>query len=441
MHQEFNSKYQSVILIVDDTPTNLEVLSGALTEANYQVAVALDGESAIEQIQYKPPDLILLDVMMPGINGFETCTRLKSDPITKDIPIIFMTALPDPIDKVRGLKLGAVDYITKPFQKEEVLARVRVHLQLYNLTRTLENRVEERTRELSQALHQLQQAQVQLIQSEKMSSLGQMVAGIAHEINNPVNFIHGNLAHARDYIGDLLKFIQLYQARQNNADSELDRVLEDIEIDFIQDDLPKLIASMQVGTERIQGIVKSLRNFSRLDEAEYKLVDIHEGIESTLLILGNRLKGKGTRPEIHIVRKYVKLPSIDCYSGQLNQVFMNLLSNAIDALEEEFYQNISSSSAKRDLKPLQIGIRTQAIDSAWIAIHITDNGSGIPPEIQARLFDPFFTTKPVGKGTGLGLSISYQIVTEKHGGKLTCVSTPDRGTEFTILLPTRSIQS
>ena len=348
-----------------------------------------------------------------------------------------MTALPDPVDKVRGLKLGAVDYITKPFQKEEVLARVRVHLQLYNLTRTLENRVEERTRELSQALHQLQQAQVQLIQSEKMSSLGQMVAGIAHEINNPVNFIHGNLAHARDYIGDLLKFIQLYQTKNNNSDAELDRVLEEIEIDFIQDDLPKLIASMQVGTERIQGIVRSLRNFSRLDEAEYKLVDIHEGIESTLLILGNRLKGKGNRPQIHIVREYVKLPSIDCYSGQLNQVFMNILSNAIDALEEEFYQNISSRSGKE----LQIGIRTQALDLEWVAIHITDNGSGISPEIQARLFDPFFTTKPVGKGTGLGLSISYQIVTEKHGGKLTCVSTPDRGTEFTILLPTRSSQS
>ena len=437
MHQEFHSEHQSVILIVDDTPTNLEVLSGALTEVNYQVAVALDGESAIEQIQYKPPDLILLDVMMPGINGFETCARLKSDPFAKDIPIIFMTALPDPVDKVRGLKLGAVDYITKPFQKEEVLARVRVHLQLYNLTRTLENRVEERTRELSQALHQLQQAQVQLIQSEKMSSLGQMVAGIAHEINNPVNFIHGNLAHARDYIGDLLKFIQLYQTKNNNSDAELDRVLEEIEIDFIQDDLPKLIASMQVGTERIQGIVRSLRNFSRLDEAEYKLVDIHEGIESTLLILGNRLKGKGNRPQIHIVREYVKLPSIDCYSGQLNQVFMNILSNAIDALEEEFYQNISSRSGKE----LQIGIRTQALDLEWVAIHITDNGSGIPPEIQARLFDPFFTTKPVGKGTGLGLSISYQIVTEKHGGKLTCVSTPDRGTEFTILLPTRSSQS
>ncbi|MDY6936853.1 MAG: response regulator [Cyanobacteriota bacterium] len=437
-NQKFTIDSQSIILIVDDTPTNLEVLSNALTEENYQVAVAIDGESAIDQIRYKPPDLILLDVMMPGINGFETCIRLKSDPSTRDIPIIFMTALPDSVDKVRGLKLGAVDYITKPFQKEEVLARVRVHLQLYNLTRNLERRVEERTLELSATLHRLQQAQVQLVQSEKMSSLGQMVAGIAHEINNPVNFIHGNLAHARDYIGDLLEFVKVCQLRSQELDPEMTQLMEELELDFIQDDLPKLVASMQVGTERIQGIVKSLRNFSRLDEAERKAVDIHEGIESTLVILGNRLKGKGDRPKIKILKQYGKLPLVECYCGQLNQVFMNILSNAIDSLEESFDRKTKAQNYKIKSYDPAILIRTQVLDRDWVEIRFIDNGVGIPKEIQSRLFDPFFTTKPVGKGTGMGLSISYQIVTEKHGGKLECISTPDGGTEFVILLPVRS---
>ncbi|MBE9040113.1 response regulator [Oscillatoriales cyanobacterium LEGE 11467] len=438
MYKELISEKDNVILVVDDTPTNLEVLSSALTDENYQVAVAIDGESAIEQIKYKPPDLILMDVMMPGIDGFETCTRLKSDRETQDIPIIFMTALSDPIDKVKGLKLGAVDYITKPFQKEEVLARVRVHLQLYNLNRNLEHRVEARTLELSQALHRLQKAQLQLVQSEKMSSLGQMIAGIAHEINNPVNFIHGNLVHAKDYIVNLLEFVDFYKLKNPNPDPKMAQLMEDIDLEFVRDDLPKLVSSMQVGTERIQGIVQSLRNFSRLDESACKPVNIHEGIESTLVILGNRLKGKGDRPKIEVKKEYQNLPLIECYCGQLNQVFMNIISNAIDALEDTFDRHISKTSNCLKFPKLQIRIRTKIIDSNWVSIHITDSGLGIPQELQTRLFDPFFTTKPVGKGTGMGLSISYQIVTEKHGGELKCISKLDRGTEFVIVLPIRS---
>ncbi|MEO1402505.1 MAG: response regulator, partial [Cyanobacteria bacterium J06635_1] len=282
------------ILIVDDNPTNLEVLSESLIQEGFQVAVAIDGESALEQVNYHRPELILLDVMMPGINGFETCHRLKENPETYDIPVIFMTALSDTENKVKGLSLGAIDYITKPFQHEEVLARVRVHLKLQNLARTLqqqnqllkseidqreqveakllevnhalenfnlqlEQRVEERTQDLTKALQELQQTQVKLIQQEKLSALGQLVAGIAHEINNPVNFIHGNIAHASEYTHDLLSLFGLYKRHYPNPDPEIQEEMDAIDVDFLSEDLPKLLSSMQVGTDRIRNIVLSLR--------------------------------------------------------------------------------------------------------------------------------------------------------------------------------------
>lgn len=449
-----------VVLVVDDNPTNLEVLSNALADFGYETAVALDGESAIEQINYDPPDLILLDVMMPGIDGFETCQRLKANPATQEIPVIFMTALSESSDKVRGLNLGAVDYITKPFQQEEVLARVKLHLRLRYLTKTLEHqnillkqevtertiaeqslqeltqqleqRVEARTAELSQALHTLQQTQIQLIQSEKLSSLGQLVAGIAHEINNPVNFIYGNLMHISEYSESLLKFAQLFQAHYPQPIPALQEQLEEMDVEFLLADMPKLVSSMKLGVERIRQIVLSLRNFSRLDEAEFKAVDIHEGIDSTLLILHNRLKARPEHPEIQIIKEYGNLPLIECYAGQLNQVFMNLLSNAIDALES--YDSQRSPAAAR-ANPSQIVIQTAITDEQFVSIKIRDNGSGMPETVRHRLFDPFFTTKPIGKGTGLGLSISHQIVTEKHHGEIGCISEPGQGAEFWLKLP------
>jgi two-component system NtrC family sensor kinase len=421
-----------LILVVDDTPANLEVVAEALGDAGFEVAIATDGERAIKQATISQPDLILLDVMMPGIDGFETCRRLKAAPATSEIPIIFMTALSDTTDKVRGFNLGAVDYVTKPFQEAELLVRVKTQLKLRNLQQSLEQQVEQRTAELKAALQQVQQSQVQLVQSEKMAVLGQLVAGVAHEINNPINFIHGNLAHFQEYAEDMLSFMQLYQQHSANSAPELQTAAENLDLEFIQQDLPKTLASMKIGTQRICEIVRSLRNFSRIDESEFKAVDIHEGINSTLLILQHRLKSKPEHPEIQVIRDYGQLPPVECYAGSLNQVFMNILANAIDALEE---LNTKRTYQENQDNPSQITIRTSVIDHQWVEIAIADNGSGIPKEIQQRIFEPFFTTKPVGKGTGIGMSISHQITTEKHRGKLVCSSTPGKGAEFIIQIP------
>lgn len=294
----------------------------------------------------------------------------------------------------------------------------------------VEEKMQKQARTLQEALSKLQNTQAKLVQSEKMSSLGQMVAGVAHEINNPVNFIHGNLKPACEYVKDLLGLLALYQQHYPQPHSEIQTEIETIELDFIQEDLTKILKSMQQGTTRIRGIVLSLRNFSRLDEADFKKVNIHEGIDSTLMILNNRLKSKPGSPEIQIIKQYdTSLPSIECYPGQLNQVFMNILVNSIDALEDRIKKNNSFNS--------QITINTKLIKSNFIRISIADNGSGIPTNIQHKLFDPFFTTKEIGKGTGLGLSISYQIVVEKHCGKLYCDSKPkpDKGTEFIVEIP------
>jgi signal transduction histidine kinase len=305
----------------------------------------------------------------------------------------------------------------------------------------LEDRVEQRTaqlqqqaQELEETLQELKQTQLQMIHSEKMSSLGQMVAGVAHEINNPVSFVHGNLVHAQEYTQDLFRLIKLYQQHFPNPPELLQEEIDAIDLDFLLEDLEKVLKSMRVGTERIRDIVISLRNFSRLDESEFKEANLHEGIDNTLMILHNRLKAQSHLSEIKIMKEYGKLPMLECRPGQLNQVFMNILSNAIDALEESNRRNL-------DVKqPASIAIHT-AIKEEWIVIRIADNGPGIPEAIRSKLFDPFFTTKPIGKGTGLGLSISYQIIVDRHNGKLSCYSEPGQGTEFIIEIPVRQAVS
>ncbi len=318
--------------------------------------------------------------------------------------------------------------------QEYLQARKIAQIALEETNKTLESRVQERTQELSKknsqlqkTLEELQNTQLQLIQTEKMSGLGQMVAGIAHEINNPVSFVGGNLHYAMEYIQDLLSLLQLYQQYYPKPPQAIQAHIEAIELDFLQEDLLKILDSMKVGTERISEIVLSLRNFSRLDESEFKVVDIHEGIDSTLMILQHRFQEKSNYRGISVVKDYGELPLVECYPSQLNQVFMNILANAIDALENGYKTS--------NFKSPTIRIHTQIIDGKWVTIRIIDNGSGIPQHILSKLFDPFFTTKEIGKGTGLGLSISYQIIVEKHGGKLSCQSTLGNGTEFIIKIP------
>jgi signal transduction histidine kinase len=280
---------------------------------------------------------------------------------------------------------------------------------------------------LTTALAQVHRTQMQLIQTEKMSSLGQLVAGIAHEVNNPVNFVHGNLAHLKNYYQELLGLIELCQTHKSQLPEIIQGYTEAIDVDFIANDIPKLITSMQVGTNRISEIVISLRNFSRLDEAEMKRVDIHEGIDSSCLILKNQCLPSEQFASIEIIRQYSDLPYIECYAGQLNQVIMNVLSNAIEAIHEAEHQ------PTRQIKIITEMGELHGRPSALIRIH--DNGPGIAPAILSDIFNPFFTTKPIGKGTGLGLSISYQIITEKHNGELRCISTVGEGTEFQIEIP------
>lgn len=408
------------ILIVDDNPTNLAVLSQALKSVGFAIRIAEDGESAINLVNRKLPALILLDIQMPGMNGFEVCQKLKANSLTQNIPIIFMTALADTESKVKGLSLGAVDYIPKPFEQEEVIARVKVHFQLKLLNDHLETQIKERT-------ETLEKAQLQLVQKEKMSMLGQLVAGVAHEMNNPIGCIAGNMSPVKEYITDIIQILQLCQEHESDLPVNIRNAIASCDLEFIIDDLPKLLNSINLSAKRIKEISISLRNFARADTSTKVAVDLHEGIDGTLLILGHRIKASGQRPNIEIIKQYNPLPKVECYPGQINQVFMNILANAIDALDEAWQQNKLNSNPT-----IQITTETGLEN---IIIQITDNGMGMSEAVQKRIFEQLFTTKPLGQGTGLGLAIAHQIIAEKHSGKLTVNSTPGQGAEFIITLP------
>ena len=423
--------FKADILIVDDTPDNIRFLSSLLLEQGYNVRKSINGQMALTAAKTLPPDLILLDINMSGMNGYEVCERLKEDTQTSSVPIIFLSALDDVLDKVKAFQVGGVDYITKPFQIEEVLVRIQNQLTI----QSLQTQLKAQNTQLQQALGNLKKAQAQLVQKEKMIGLGQLAAGMAHEINNSIGFISSNLDPARKYIQDLLNLVYLYQKEYPKPTLPIQKTIQEIDLDFLNSDIQKLVGSMQTGVERICTMLLALRIFSRLNESDIKPVDIHEGLNSTLLLLQHRFREEGKRPEIKVIKKYGKLPLVTCYASQLNQVFLNLLNNAIDALESGVGKEFSESSDPT------IWISTEFTAWETIIIRIKDNGVGIAEEMRSRLFDPFFTTQPVGKVSGLGLLTSYEIVVEKHKGHLTCHSSPEQGAEFTIEIPVRLIKT
>jgi PAS domain S-box-containing protein len=374
---------------------------------------------ALEKIGLKPGEVVGISAFeiykdnKSIINTLQRAFAGKKENWVSCVGDIYFENHATPIKDKNGEIIGIIGIAL------DISERIQAEIQQVKLY----NETQDKAQQLEVALRELQQTQAQLIQTEKMSSLGQLVAGIAHEINNPVNFIYGNLKHAEEYIINLLHLVELYRQHYPQSVSEIYEETQAIDFDFIKDDLPKLLASMMMGSDRIRQIVLSLRNFSRLDESDMKAVDIHDGINNTLLLLQNRLKAKSEYSEIQVIKEYGDLPLVECYAGQLNQVFMNLLTNAVDALEE---------SSFRGEQP-KIAIRTSLKDER-VFISITDNGMGMSQDVNKRLFDPFFTTKPVGKGTGMGLSISYQII-QKHQGQLMCISAPGEGAEFIIVIP------
>jgi len=441
------------IAVVDDTVANLHLLCNLLENAGYDVRPFPRGKLALEGIAYSLPDLVLLDIQMPEINGYEVCEKLKADELTENIPVIFISALNETFDKVKAFEVGGVDYISKPFQAEEVLARVETHLSLYQMKKRLQETnviqsekiveqniqlqqlnqsLEEANKVLQKQYEELQKTQLQLIKTEKMSTLGGLVAGVAHEINNPLNFIQGNLKYALGYVDDLLGHLSIYQ-EQFSPTPEIEDNAEEIELDFLTEDLPKLIKSMVDGVKRIEKISTSLRTLSRTDTDKKNEFNLHEGLDSTLLILKYRLKANEHRPAIEIVKNYGDIPAIKCYAGQMNQVFMNLLANAIDALDES---NAGKTFAEIKNAPNRITLTTKINeDRKSIMVGIADNGMGMPGEVKKRIFEQGFTTKKVGKGTGLGMAIAHQIVVKTHGGSLEVHSEVGKGTEFCIHLP------
>ncbi|AOY84166.1 response regulator [Moorena producens JHB] len=427
---------KNLILVVDDTPTNLSVISQALHNAGFTVAVETDGESAIEQVNYNQPDLILLDVMMPGIDGFETCKRLKANPSNRDIPVIFMTALTDTVDKVKGLSIGAVDYITKPFQQDEVLARVRIHLQLRHLTRTLDEqnaRLKQEVAEraaaetrLSKTFQQLKEAQEQIIATEKLAYLGTLTAGVAHELRNPLNFVNNYAEGSMELAEELIEEFKI----------QLEHI-ETTTASYIKDTLTELrdnsLAIKRHG-QRAEGIIQSMMQHARTDSTQLQLTDLNAVLAQAIQLAYHSVRAKNHHFNVTIKTDYNdSIGQLELVSSDISRAFINIIENACYALQSK-QKNIGEP-----FTPM-LWVKTLRLSDS-VEIRIGDNGTGIPPEIKEKIFHPFFTTKPTGEGTGLGLSLTYDIIIGQHRGTLNVETELGAYTEFIICLPFTNLGS
>ena len=415
--KSLNDASRCRLLLVDDSAMNLDTLLATLGDS-YDLRVAIDGQSALDLIaDGYLPDLILLDIMMPEMDGYEVCKRLKADEKTSKVPIIFLTALNNDEDEAKGLELGAADYISKPFNPAIVSQRVKTHLELKRHQNNLQNLVIEKTQELTEAYKDLKLVHDQMLQQEKMASIGQLAAGVAHEINNPAGFIGSNLNSLQKYAGKLNKGIAVMEQIIEKVDDpaivvQLKEMKRTLKFNFIQEDIDDLITESKDGIDRIAQIVRNLKSFSRAEDDTLQPTDLHECLEGSLNIAWNEIKYKAT-----VEKNYQELPLINCLSQQLSQVFVNLLVNAAQAIEDQGVITVSTHQEKD-----------------WAVVEIGDSGSGISTENLERIFDAFYTTKDVGKGTGLGLSICHDIL-QKHEGVITVASEIGKGTCFSVKLP------
>lgn len=409
------------ILAIADA-AGIAAVQELLCAEGHQVQVAQDGKEGVDLARQFFPDAIICDGASPQIGHLEVCRLLKAD---RELARAYFILLlpPDLFDNPTELDESIDDVALKPIVKEDLLARVRAGLRSQTLKIELERSQQE-----------LQIARERMLEQEKMSNLGELVSGIAHEINNPITFIYSNLTHVQSYATDLIELLRLYQQQLLNPCPEILQKQQDMDVEFVLDDLLKIVSSMRTGSDRIRQIILSVQDFSRSDRSGWQLFDISDGLENTLLLLQHRLPAREGRRDIKVIKEYGNLPQVECYAGQLNQAFLNIIDYAIDTLETSSQEFAQSESI--NFRPL-IQIRTQVLDSQRISIEISDNGRPINEEVKAQNFDPLFIEKSAGEGSGLGLAVSYLIVVEQHKGELKYCYEPDKGNEFRIEIPLR----